>query len=111
MAQRSNELRKKIENYSYGLNDHLHLGHKSNTFKGLNEKTTEQVAIKVVDLRSKDRENDQLNTEIEILKKLQHPNLIHCMDVYSTVNNCYIITEFCDQGDLDNRITTRGKVT
>ena len=109
MTQRDrNELRKKIENYSYGLNDHLDLGHKSNTFKGLNEKTIEQVAIKVVDLRSKDRENEQLNTEIEILKKLQHPNLIHCFDVYSTVNNCYIITEFCDQGDLENRITTRG---
>lgn len=51
---------------------------------------------------------DHLNIEIEILKKLKHPNLIHCLDVYSTVNNCYIITEFCDQGDLQNRITTRG---
>lgn len=68
------------------------------------------MAIKVVDLRAKDRENDQLNTEIEVLKKMQHPNLIHCHDVYSTVNNCYIITEFCDQGDLENRITTRGKL-
>ena len=99
-----NELRKKIENYSYGLSDHLDLGQKSNTFKGLNEQTEEKVAIKVVDLRGKDIDRDQLNSEIEVLKKLKHSNLIHCFDVYSTVNNCYIITEFCDQGDLENRI-------
>ena len=106
-----NELRKKIENYSYGLSDHLDLGQKSNTFKGSNEQTDEKVAIKVVDLRGKDIDRDQLNSEIEVLKKLKHPNLIHCLDVYSTVNNCYIITEFCDQGDLENRIKTRGPLT
>lgn len=30
------------------------------------------------------------------------------MDIYSTVNNCYIITEFCDGGDIENRINNRG---
>jgi hypothetical protein len=54
MKENRNELRKKIENYSYGLNDHLDTGHKSNTFRGLNEQTEEKVAIKVVDLRGKE---------------------------------------------------------
>lgn len=62
VRENRNELRKKIENYSYGLNDHLDRGHKSNTFKGLNEQTEERVAIKVVDLRTKDVDKDQLNT-------------------------------------------------
>lgn len=39
MRDNRNELRKKIENYSYGLNDHLDLAHKGSTFKGLNEQT------------------------------------------------------------------------
>jgi serine/threonine-protein kinase ULK2 len=29
------------------------------------------------------------------LKKIAHINVTRCLDVYSTVNNCYIITEFC----------------
>ena len=40
----------------------------------------------------------------------KHPNIVRCLDVYSTVNNYYIITEFCDQGDLENRVHSRGGV-
>lgn len=53
MRENRNELRKKIEDYSYGLNDHLDLAHKGNTFKGFNEQTEQKVAIKVVDLRNR----------------------------------------------------------
>lgn len=69
------------------------------------------MAIKVVDLRNKDIDatlKEQLGVEIEALKKLNHPNIVKCLDIYSTLNNCYIITEFCEGGDINNRITTRG---
>jgi len=58
-----NELRKKIENYSYGLSDHIDLNRKKNIFKGVNETTEERVAIKVIDLRNKETDptlKDQL---------------------------------------------------
>ena len=90
-----NELRKKIENYSYGLNDHIDLTKKGNIFKGVNESSEERVAIKVIDLRNKESDpflKDQLAIEIEVLKKLKHSNIVRCLDIYSTVNNCYIIT-------------------
>jgi serine/threonine protein kinase len=41
-----------------------------------------------------------LEGEIEALKKLSHPNILKCHDIFSTTNNCYIITEFCNEGDL-----------
>lgn len=72
----------------------MDLGHKGNIFKGVNEQTEERVAIKVVDLRNRepDFDKEHLSLEIDALKKLKHPNIIHCLDIYSTVNNCYIIT-------------------
>ena len=105
-----NELRKKVDNYSYGLNDHLDLSKRSTTFRGVNETNDDRVAIRVVDLRNKQDPiiKEQLPQEIEALKKLVHINIIRSLDVYSTLNNCYIITEFCEGGDLQNRVNTRG---
>lgn len=94
-APNNNELRKKIEDYSYGLNDKIGQGFSSNVFTGINEKTRQQVAIKVIDLRSiKDNPTARLmlDGQIEALKKLNHINILKCFDIYSTVNNYYIIT-------------------
>lgn len=64
----------------------------------------------MVDLRNREHDfaKDILNVQTEALKKLKHPNIIQCHDIFSTVNNCYIITEFCDQGDLKNKLAYRG---
>lgn len=48
----NNDLRKKIEDYSYGLKDIIGRGFSSVVYKGLNDKTKEKVAIKVIDIRS-----------------------------------------------------------
>ena len=70
------------------------------------------MAIKVVDLRSiRDRSKKQmLEGEIDALKKLNHQNIMKCFDIYSTQNNCYIITEFCNEGDLENLLKKRDKL-
>ena len=48
-----------------------------------------------------------LEGEIDALKKLNHTNIMKCYDIYNTVNNCYIITEFCNEGDLENLLKRR----
>jgi len=45
-----------------------------------------------------------LFSEIEILKELNHPNVLRCSEVFTSNRNCYIITELCNEGDLENRI-------
>lgn len=99
---RNNDLRKKIEDYSYSMNDLLHEGVNSKVYKGSKENTREPVAIKVINIQSFKSKEDKkaLECEIEAIKKLSHPNLLKCLDVYSTVNNCYIITEYCEGGTL-----------
>jgi SNF-related kinase len=48
----SNELRKKIEDYSYGLKDVIGRGFSSVVYRGTNDKTKEKVAVKVIDIRA-----------------------------------------------------------
>lgn len=37
-----------------------------------------------------------------------HPNILKCCDVFTSVNNCYIITELCDH-DLQKELQKKGR--
>lgn len=45
-----------------------------------------------------------LRSEIEILRTLNHPNVLRCYDIISSANNCYIVTELCNEGDLETLV-------
>jgi serine/threonine-protein kinase ULK/ATG1 len=47
-----------------------------------------------------------LTSEIEVLKSFKNArNIIQVFDIYTTKNNIYIITEFCEGGDLSKLIS------
>jgi serine/threonine protein kinase len=52
------------------------------------------VAIKIVELESlKSKKLEELLfSEIDVLKRLNHPNVLRCYDVFTSNRNCYIIT-------------------
>lgn len=64
------------------------------------------VAIKIVELESlKSKKLEELLfSEIDVLKKLNHPNVLRCFDVFTSNRNCYIITELCNEGDLESKL-------
>lgn len=39
-----------------------------------------------------------------MLKRLNHPNVLRCFDVFTSNRNCYIITELCNEGDLESKL-------
>jgi len=41
-----------------------------------------------------------LKSEIALLREMRHPNIVELKQVYHTANNCYIITEYCEGGDV-----------
>ena len=43
-----------------------------------------------------------LKQELQIIKIVDHPNIIAYFDVFNTSNNCYIFCEYCQYGDLDS---------
>lgn len=48
---------------------------------------------------------EQIEAEIDVLKKLDHPNIIKVFEVFQDQNSMYIIMEVCDGGELADRIT------
>ena len=51
-----------------------------------------------------------LDTEINILKELSHPNVIRFENVYKDVQNYYLVTEYCPDGDLMEYLTRHGRL-
>ena len=48
--------------------------------------------------------------EITILKKLDHPNIMKIFEFFVDEKNFYIISDFCDQGDLLGKLEKLGKM-
>ena len=45
------------------------------------------------------------------MKRIDHPNVVKLLDVYQTSNNMYIVTEFCEEGDLAGWLKNKKKGT
>ena len=74
--------------------------------------SSQQVAVKVINKKIfTSRYNlKSIQNEIEILKKVDHKNIVKFLDVYQTQNNMYIFTEFCGDGDLQGYLKKRGRL-
>ena len=62
-------------------------------------------AMKVIKKTSKNKEEEEnLMNEIEILRKLDHPNILKITDFYPLKTEYNIITEYCQEGELFDEI-------
>ena len=62
-------------------------------------------AMKIIKKRNKSKnDEEELMNEINILKKLDHPNILKINDFYSLKNEYSLITEYCQEGELFNEI-------
>ncbi|XP_009796102.1 serine/threonine-protein kinase ATG1c-like isoform X1 [Nicotiana tabacum] len=67
-----------------------------------------EVAIKeIVTARLNNKLQDSLKSEIVILQKINHPNIIRLHDMIEEVGKIYIILEYCRGGDLSMYIQQR----
>ena len=56
---------------------------------------------KIIDPKKFSYFEEKVISEIKILKKLNHPNIVNLLEVRNTENNYYLIFEFCSGGTLD----------
>jgi serine/threonine protein kinase len=62
---------------------------------------SEDYALKSIQLRLIERKYlEELRNEIDILRKLDHPNIVKAYEVYETKGNIYVVMEYCSGGDL-----------
>ena len=67
------------------------------------KKLNEVRAMKIVNKRETTSTN-----EIEVLRKISHPNIINIFEIFEDNYQYYIMSEFCDGGELFDAITNKG---
>ena len=87
-----------IENYQ--KIQRLGKGSYSSVYKVMKKNTNIFRAMKVIP-KNYQKDNDEILREIDILKNLDHPNVMKIYEFLEDDKNYYIIQEFCDEGDLD----------
>lgn len=104
---------KKVDNYCFNYQAFLGKGSFSNVYAGFDENNGNIVAIKVINNRLllDDYISKSLQAEIAIMQKLSHPNLVKFYNMLTTVNNAYVITEYCNGGDLGDLVNNKKRLT
>ena len=83
------------------------IGHGSygDVFLAYNTYTKEKFAIKKIYKSNEDLLNDgELLDEIEILKSLNHPDIVKIIEFYGTEDAYYIVNEYCPGGELFDKV-------
>lgn len=52
-----------------------------------------------------EQEKIRLQYEVEVLKNLNHPNIVRLFEVYESKENIFLVTELCDGRELFEEIT------
>ncbi|GBC02236.1 hypothetical protein RclHR1_04510008 [Rhizophagus clarus] len=77
----------------------------------IDKKTGESYALKILTKKSiKGREN-LLDTELDVLKKVDHPNIVKQKDIYESKEGVFIVTELASGGELFNQLLLKGSYT
>jgi serine/threonine protein kinase len=78
-------------------------------YKAINIKTLETVAIKRIQINKNNQKNLLvIESEVSLLKKLSHPNIVEFKDIISTKNYVNIVLEFLEGGSIGHALKTSG---
>ena len=64
------------------------------------------LAMKIIE-KSPHSNVNQITNEINILKKLDHPNILKILDFHLSHDKFYLITDYCPEGELFNEIQVK----
>lgn len=65
-----------------------------------------KVAIKVLNKKKLGSQLEQLMCEVEILTKLDHPNIVKYYETYQDDKYLYLVMEYCPGGELFDKIVS-----
>jgi len=97
----------------YDIEQDLGKGAFSVVKRATHKKTGEKVAIKIIDKKTATTAQDtkRLETEVTILKKVSHPNIICLKDLYEDSNELCLVMELVTGGELFDKIVEKGQYT
>jgi len=93
----------------YEIGAQIGQGSFASVFKGRNNFTGDEVAIKVVNKKNiKAKELELLTREVKIMTKLRHPNIVRLYDLFDGPSKLYIVLELVPGGELFDQIVNKG---
>jgi len=96
----------------YEVKERIGKGSFATVWRGAHSTTNEKVAIKGINLQKANiKETACINSEISILRALNHPNIVRLLDFQRTRRHIYLIMEYCSGGDLSKYIQKCGRVS
>ena len=99
---------KEIPEKKYKIKKLLGIGSFGRVFLAQNIITSEYIAMKEIPKTSEDLLTDnEIMDEIEILKNLDHPDIVRILEFYNTEESYYIINEYCPGGELFEQINKK----
>jgi len=95
----------------YTIGKKLGSGAFSVVYDATNKTTELAYAIKVIDKKAISELNKTLHikTEVAILRKLSHPNIVQIYEIYETEKHLYLVMEKMNGGELYEQIIERKK--
>lgn len=94
----------------YILTDVLGKGQCATVYQGIHTETNQVFAVKMQSKRltqENEKYKNLFSCEIRIMHTINHPNVLHLHELLESVNNFYLITDFCNQGDFHNYLRNR----
>eukprot|EP01125_Pyxidicula_operculata_P019835 TRINITY_DN721_c0_g1_i1.p1 TRINITY_DN721_c0_g1~~TRINITY_DN721_c0_g1_i1.p1 ORF type:complete len:340 (+),score=71.61 TRINITY_DN721_c0_g1_i1:175-1194(+) len=85
----------------------LGMGNFSQVRLGIDKETGTRVALKIVDKSAVKHKPEMLANEVDILLKLDHPNIVKLLDLFDTERYLYLVMELVTGGELFDRIVER----
>lgn len=101
---------KSIKKY-YDLREVLGSGSFATVKLGVHKKTGERFAVKQIDKSAIKDSEDSLQNEIDILKQINHPNIIALKEIFDSKSKLYLVMELVSGGELFDRIVEKGSYT
>lgn len=85
---------------TFSIREEIGKGAFSRIFKAYDTVQERNVAIKVIRKKRVVKLRKQIEMEIQLLQKLDHPNIVQCYGVYEDHSKIFIVMEYCAKGDL-----------
>ncbi|CAN6169247.1 unnamed protein product [Urochloa humidicola] len=97
--------------HKYEMGKMLGQGTFAKVYHARNTKTSESVAIKVIDKEKVMKVGliDQIKREISVMKLVRHPNIVQLYEVMATKTKIYFVLEHVKGGELFNKVQ-RGRL-
>ncbi|TPX44773.1 hypothetical protein SeMB42_g01997 [Synchytrium endobioticum] len=95
----------------YELGETLGTGAFSEVKTAIERSTKNKFAIKIIDKAKCKGKESMIETEVDILKRVKHDNIIQLYEMYEIDSKIYLVMELVTGGELFDHIVSRGKYT